>query len=65
MEPEDVEKSRLKAILALILGEEDLYDATQDGSLTYTSIANIAEKFGDVYGIDEYINKLSTARGEI
>ncbi|MEG2381081.1 MAG: hypothetical protein RSB38_05240 [Oscillospiraceae bacterium] len=59
VELEDVEKSRLKAILALILGEEDLYDATQDGSLTYTSIANIAEKFGDVYGIDEYINKLS------
>ena len=40
---------------------EAMQDFNEDGQLSYSSIADIADKFKDVDGIDGYINKLADA----
>lgn len=36
-------------------------DFNEDGELTYSSISNIAQKFSEVQGIDDYVNRLAEA----
>lgn len=45
----------------LDVAQEALEDFSDDGELSYSTISDINEKFGELSNIDEYINRLSDA----